>query len=466
MNPSPTPSPKPSPKPTQDQLAPLRADALAILLAALAQCDITKAMDRHLRFEGKQLLRQPSAVLQPIPHSLERIKKLQVIALGKAANPMLDALMAKIPERFRVDGVCSAQEPPARRHRHIRYFQGGHPLPNEDSLRAALAALELLGKADRSTFIFFLVSGGGSSLMEATTDPSIPLEDLRAFYETLVLCGASIAEINIVRKFFSAIKGGQLAQAAPLSEKFTLLLADVPLRNMGIVASSPTLPDHSTWKDCVQVMEQWQLLPKLPATIRAFFEELARIPPAPLLESTPEHSAVDVLLSNHDLVNAARDHARSLGYKVVIDNSCDNWPFERASAYLLERFASLRAEWGKVCLLSGGEVSVQVGANSTRTSCGGRNQHFALDSALRMHDEEEAMVLLSAGSDGQDGNSPAAGALADPTTVERAQAFRFDPQASLAQFNTCPLFTALGDAIVTGRTGNNLRDLRILLSGA
>ena len=450
----------------EQRLPALRADALGIFRAALAGCDVDRAFERHLRFAGKELVRQVSPSLPPRTQSLADIKRVQVIAFGKAAVPMLDALMRRLPPKLRVDGVCSTPELPEKRHKHVRYFQGSHPLPNEDSLEAAKAAVDLLEGAGGSTFVFFLISGGGSSLFELPRDPSIPLDDVRAFYETLVLSGADIAEVNTVRKYFSAVKGGRLALAAPAAEKLTLLIADVPMKDLGIVASSPTLPDHSTWADCEAVLDRRGLMGRFPATVRSYFCRLRAHPPAPA--ATPERSEVDVLLSNHDLVSAARDHARALGYKVWIDNACDNWEYRRASSYLLTQFRAHREAGlgngdGRVCLLSSGEVTVEIAG--AMHGCGGRNQQFALQSAIELEGSPEPVIVLSAGSDGQDGNSPAAGAVADPTTVERARRFGFEPAKSLARFNTCPLFTALGDAVVTGPTGNNLRDLRVLLTG-
>ena len=198
--------------------------------------------------------------------------------------------------------------------------------------------------------------------------------------------------------------------------------------------------------------------------MREYFEALHLESAAarPQDEAGFEHARFDTLLSNHDFVNAARDHAQSLGYKVVIDNSCDDWDYRDASQYLLRRFHELRREFPRLCLLSSGEVTVKIVG---RAGCGGRNQQFALYSAFDLAQHaDEPLVVLSAGSDGVDGNSPAAGAIADPTTIARAQAFRFDPEETLKDFDTCPMFTALGDTIMTGPTGNNLRDLRILLS--
>ena len=454
-------TPPSTPYPTLDAL---HADASAIFDNALKACDIPKAFERHLRFEGKTLYLQSSPLLKPTVISLDGYKRVLVISFGKAGLTMLDALLDRLPEKIHCRGVCSSPLAPKKRRWRIKYFEGGHPLPNEDSLDAAREALKLLKRARKETFVFFLISGGGSAMMELPLDEEISLDDTIAFHETLVSSGATITEINTVRKYFSAVKGGRLAMAAPGAEKLSLLLADVPLKDLGAVASSPTLPDRSTPQECAAILKRFQLLEKFPQSVREYFEGLH-------LESTTartldnaafEHARFDTLLSNHDFVNAARDHAQSLGYKVVIDNSCDDWDYRDASHYLLKRFHELRREFPRLCLLSSGEVTVKIDGPK---GCGGRNQQFALYSAFDLAQHaDKPMVALSAGSDGADGNSPAAGAIADPTTIERARAFRFDPEETLKEFDACPLFTALGDTIVTGPTGNNLRDLRILLS--
>jgi hydroxypyruvate reductase len=173
-------------------------------------------------------------------------------------------------------------------------------------------------------------------------------------------------------------------------------------------------------------------------------------------------SVFEILLSGHDLAENARALARNAGYHVVVDNSCDDWDYSDAARYLLERFHALRAIHPRLCIISGGEVTVPL---SRPCGAGGRNQQFALVCALELAKYAgERLTVLSASSDGIDGNTRTAGAIADPTTVARANAFGFDPEESLAAFNACPLFTALGDAVVTGPTGHNLRDLRLLLA--
>jgi glycerate 2-kinase len=444
----------------------LHADATSIFSHALKACDIPGAFDRHLHFEGKTLIRHPSPQMSPAPLSLEGHKRVMVIALGKAALTMLNALLDRLPAKPHYRGVCSAPDVPKKHTWRIKYFAGGHPLPNEDSFAAAREALKLLKHARKDTFVFFLISGGGSAMMELPLDAKISLDDTIAFHETLIASGASITEINTVRKYFSAVKGGRLALAAPEATKLSLLLADVPLKDLGAVASSPTLPDRSTPQECLEVLRHYHLLEKFPQSVREYFEQLhlesMRGHESPEDQQAFAKAQFDTLLSNHDFVNAARDHAEGLGYKVVIDNSCDDWDYRDASAYLLKRFHELRREIPRLCLLSSGEVTVKIDGP---VGCGGRNQHFALATALELaRDEKAPIAVLSAGSDGIDGNSPAAGAIADPTTIRRARDYGFDPLTTLADFDTCPLFTALGDTIMTGPTGNNLRDLRILLA--
>jgi hydroxypyruvate reductase len=435
----------------------LHADARAIFAHALRSCDVPAAFDRHLRFEGKTLIRQTST---PVTIPLDRYKQILIIAFGKAALPMTEALLDRLPPRLAHRGVCSAPEVPAKRARHIRYYAGGHPLPNAESFKAAREALRLLRRAGADTFVFFLISGGGSAMLELPRDPAISLEDTIAFHETLIASGATITEINTVRKYFSAVKGGRLALAAPHSEKLSLIIADVPAKDIGSVASSPTLPDHSTPQQCREILDRFHLLDKFPKAVSEYFRSLNLVAAAPPPKSEP--AQFEVLLSDHEFANAARGHARSLGYHAVIDNTCDDWDYREASTYLLQRFQQLRRDFPRLCLLSSGEVTVKL---EGPTGCGGRNQHFALATAFELEkDPDDQVAVLSAGSDGIDGNSPAAGATADPTTLARARAYNFDPEAALACFDSNTLFTALGDTIVTGPTGNNLRDLRILLS--
>ena len=471
---------------------PLPEVALDIFTTALEECNVPTAFDRHLHFEEHKLVLHPSPLLKPDVVDLDKFNKIFVIAFGKAALTMTDALLERLPQKLNVHGVCSAPRTPKEHTRQIRYFAGGHPLPNKDSFAAAKATLSLLKTAREDTFIFFLISGGGSAMHELPLNKHLSLEDTIGFHEALVASGSTITEINTVRKYFSAVKGGRLALAAPLAEKLTLLLADVPLKDRVAVASSPTLPDESTPEECAEILSRYRLLEMFPFKVREYFamlgmdsasskllmkEERAATTASGSLKSRLslgkkkavvdskaafDRSHLDTLLSNHDFVNAARERAEALGFNVVVDNSCDDWDYVRAARYLLERFHVLRREHRRLCLLSSGEVTVRLGPNP---GCGGRNQQLALTTALDLAEfEGENLAVLSAGSDGIDGDSPAAGAIVDPTTIARARSYRFDPEETLSRFDSCTLFTALGDTVVTGPTGNNLRDLRVLLA--
>src|SRR5262249_13472026 len=278
-------------------------------------------------------------------------------------------------------------------------------------------------------------------------------------YKTLVLSGAPIVEINAVRKHLSAIKGGRMARSAQGAQQVSILVSDVPDNSLDSLASGPTMPDSSTMEDCYRIAREHNMLAEFPASVRELFERHA-------LEETPKkndpafaRSRWWTVLSNATAERAAAAAAAERGFAVEIDHSCDDWDYARAADYLLERARRLQREVSRVCIVSGGEVTVKV---SGMSGVGGRNQHFALDCAQKI--AGESITVLSAGTDGIDGNSPAAGAVVDGTTLHRAQIAGLDPAQHLREFNTFPLFEKLGDAIQTGPTGNNVRDLRILLA--
>ncbi len=464
------------------RLHPLHQDARAIFRHALDGCRIERAFEQRIRVEDTTLIvEQPP--LQPLRIDLRGYRRIQIVALGKAAVPMTQSMMQSMPESLlaslpgkpRVRGICSAPTRPEHRESRIRYYAGGHPLPNRDSFRAARHALRLLHRATEDTLVLYLISGGGSTLFDLPLDRRISLADTIAFHQALIASGATIAEMNTLRKHFSAVKGGRLAAAAPRAARLTLQIVDVPARHADAVASGPTLEDPSTVEDCRELLDRHRLLETFPPAVRQFFSrpDLAETPgDKPALQyaagTRDEADRADwlaTLLSNRDLLHAAREQAVALCYEVIEDNSCDDWPYERAAAYLLERLIEHRRQHPgrKLCLLSGGEVTVRI---DRTPGVGGRNQQFALACAplLERHFPGQPVVCLSAGSDGIDGNSPAAGAIVDPSTAARARALALDPHAALDAFDAFPVLTALGDSLLTGPTGNNLRDIRILLS--
>ena len=417
---------------------------------ALGESSVEKAFSRHVHCD-RGVLRVSEDL-----YDLNSYSRLFVLALGKAAHSMLAALKEQAGERF--EGIVSSPMAPAFPARAFRYFQGGHPLPSAESVGAADAILKSLNPLNESSLVLYLISGGGSATAEKPLDPEISLADLIETYRVLVLSGATIAEINTIRKHLSAIKGGRMAQAAHPAQQVSILVSDVPDNTPDALASGPTMPDSTTVSDCHALAAKYNLLAHFPASVGELFRRHA-------LEETPKSDDPAFLrarwwtiLSNAALLRAARQEAERQGFSVHIDNRCDDWSYADAADWLLKKLRNLRQQRARVCLLSGGEVTVHV----EHGGMGGRNQHFALYCAEKIAGEN--VCVLSAGSDGIDGNSAAAGAVADGTTLERGKARGLDIQAHLSRCDAYPFFEALGDAIVTGPTGNNLRDLRILLA--
>lgn len=393
---------------------------------ALAACSIEQAFARAL------------------PLDSGGAERVLVVSMGKAAATMARAFEAH-------SGV------PSGKLRTI-VAMGGHPRPDERSLAAAGTILDALAQTTPRDLVVFLVSGGASSMVERFLDPAIPLADIPATHRALVESGATIGEINTVRKHLSAVKGGRLARATPAAQR-TFFISDVPPDQLEALASGPTLPDPSTVADARRVIALHDLAAAIPRNVLALLD---RNDAESLKPGDPAfaRSTWQVLLDSDALARAAADAARQAGWHAVIDNSVDDRPTDETADYLLHRLGQERVKNPRVCLINAGEVTVKVPANATGR--GGRNQHFALLCAERIAGRD--ITVLSAGSDGIDGNSTAAGAIVDGTTASRARASGLAPANFLARFDAGGFFAALGDAIVIGPTGNNLRDLRILLA--
>jgi glycerate 2-kinase len=436
---------------TEAALREMRNRAREMFDHALEECSIPHAFGRHVLYDGEHL-RVGKGL-----YDMGSFERVLVVSIGKAGHTMADAFSNILGSGL--TGVVACPSPPAAQLFGFRYFIGGHPLPNEDSLRAGDAILRLVADSTPRTLTVFLISGGASAIAEKPISSDISLSDVIRTYQALVHSGAPIAEINAVRKHLSALKGGRLARAAAPAYQVSVLVCDVPENSLDALASGPTMPDTTTVADCYAIVERCGLRQGFPASVCALFD-------GGRLEETPkygdpafERSRYATVLSNATAINAAVESATADGFAVEVDNSCDDWDYRRATNYLLGRLRELRQSLGRACLISGGEVTVQVGEKS---GVGGRNQQFALYCAQQIAGDR--ITVLSAGTDGIDGNSPAAGAIVDGSTVERAKLVGFDVATALAEFDAHPLLDAIGDTIVTGPTGNNVRDLRILLA--
>jgi glycerate 2-kinase len=429
----------------------MRDVARQIFLDTLAQSSVAAAFARHVAYD-RGILRIGDDL-----YNLDSFTRLLVVAIGKAAHTMAEALVTQVGTR--ATGFVVSSVNPMERLAQFVYFHGGHPVPNEESVRAARAVEKVLETLDQNSLVIYLLSGGGSAILERPIFSQISLDDLIATYSTLVNCGAPIAEINAIRKHISAVKGGRLAQTAEPAQQVSIMVSDVPDNQLDALASGPTMPDSSTTTQCYEIARKYQLLPKLPATVRVIFEQK-------LLQETPKstdaafvHARWWPILSSGIAAKSAAAFAAAQGFAVEMDNSCDDWEYDMAADHLLTKLRKLRSGASKVCLISAGEVTVKVPKNS---GIGGRNQQFALYCAEKV--AGESITILSAGTDGIDGNSQSAGAIADGTTVERALLRNLETSQALSAFDAGTLLDKLGDSIVTGPTGNNVRDLRILLA--
>jgi len=428
----------------------MRQHARDIFRHALAEASIAKGFARHVHCE-RGILRVREDL-----YDLHSYSRVLVVSLGKAGHTMVEALADQVGSSL--EGIVASSTESATQVHGFRYFRGGHPTPNADSIQAAGAILRMLEAQPASALVIFLLSGGGSSIVEQPIDDEVSLDDLIATYRALVHSGAPIAEINAVRKHLSAVKGGRLAQAAFPAQQVSLLVSDVPDSTPDALASGPTMPDSTTVEDCYRIAEKYELLKQFPPSTRELFERHA-FDETPKSDDPAFHCARWwPVLSNQTAIGKASVAAERAGFIVHVDNSCDDWDYEKAADYLLNRLRGLRKQFSPVCLISGGEVTVKV----TNGGVGGRNQQFALACAEKIAGEN--ITVLSAGTDGVDGNSSAAGAVMDGTTMDRARGQGVDARAALGEFDAYPFFKALGDSIETGPTGNNLRDLRILLA--
>lgn len=437
----------------------LKRAAREIFDRALGSVDAGRALRRAVRLEGSQL----KLAGVNISLSSERAG-VYSIAVGKAARPMAGALSEILGERLTA-GVITAPAAETSLPGRWRVFAGGHPLPDDESLRAARAAFELLRRADEERVpVIFLISGGGSAMMEWPRAAGTTLEELRAANEALVRCGASIAEINAVRRAVSAVKGGGLARLAPNCEQVSLIVSDTNAGDEASVASGPTFEETKEGPCANDVITRHRLETKLPESILRAVRTPGEAPPPNPARGLRHHY---VLLDNESALNAAAEAARALGFDAEVARDVIEQPVAEGCGALLARLLSLRADGARgVCLVSGGEFACPVRGGGV----GGRNSESALrwavelDGLTKGEARSPHVVALSAGTDGVDGNSPAAGAIADETTVARARSLGLDARRFLDESDAHTFFARLGDAIMTGPTGTNVRDVRVMLA--
>jgi len=376
-----------------------------------------------------------------------------IVGFGKASVGMAQAVCDAVTV---TKGVVITNDPSATIQNHsIEVIVGGHPLPNEGSILGTEKILDLLGKCSENDCVIVLISGGGSSLL---CKPRVPLDDLQKTFELLLHSGVSIEELNTIRKHLSLVKGGQLAQYTK-AVIISLIISDVVHDPMTSIASGPTSPDPTTFSDTREILKQSKLLEKIPTAVRTIIMEgIAGHVSETRKENDPVFKRVFnfIVANNERACQAAKKKAKELGYDVTLMTTAISGEAQVVGKNLINT-AVKNLLHKKTVIITSGETTVTIQGGGT----GGRNQELVLSCVEEIAGNE--YVIASFATDGIDGNSDAAGALADGYTLARALKKKFNPTRFLKQNNSNVFFQALGDTLLTGVTGTNVMDLQILM---
>jgi hydroxypyruvate reductase len=437
----------------------LRQDAMTIFRSGLAAVDPEEAVRRHLRIAGGAL------IVEGRRYDLDGCERVLVVGAGKAVAPMAKALEDLLGDRIAA-GLLVVKDGHGLPLRKIRIQEASHPVPDERGVAGTLEILNLLQGARERDLVICLISGGGSALLIAPSE-GIDLADKQATTKNLLACGATIHEINTIRKHLSRAKGGQLARAAHPAAVLSLILSDVVGDDLDVIGSGPTVPDPSSFQDTLEILKRYEIWNRTPAPVR---ERVAQGARGALMETPKpgdpvfERCAQVLVGSCLRALTAAAHTADRLGYRsLILSSKLEGEAREVAKAFSAigkEILSSGQPVAPPACVLIGGETTVTLQGDGR----GGRNQEFVLAGAIAL-DRTDRIVLLAGGTDGTDGPTDAAGALADGLTLRRARAMGMDPHDFLKRSDSYHFFKPLDDLILTGPTRTNVMDVYMLLVG-
>lgn len=435
----------------------LRADAIAIFAAALRAVEPGEAVRRHL-VRQRDLLKAGGE-----SDDLSRCRRIALVGAGKAAAVMSAAVEEILGDRLD-EGLVVTKYGHVAPLKRVRLHEAGHPVPDEAGLKGARAILEIATRAGPEDLILCVLSGGASALLPAPA-AGIRLQEKQEMTRRLLECGATIDEMNAVRKHISVIKGGQLARAAYPAAFVSLILSDVIGDRLDVIASGPTAADPSTFQDAHGVLRKYELTARVPASMQTRIERGTRgeVPETPKPGDPIFDRVRNVIIGNNRrALEAAREEAERRGYHAtILSHSIQGEA--RAAAAAQAAIAREIVRHGRpvprpACVIAGGETTVTVRGQGL----GGRNQEFALAAALDIQGLE-GVLILSGATDGTDGRTDAAGAVCDGETVPRARRLGLAPEAFLADNDSYRFFEALGDLLTTGPTNTNVMDLQLVL---
>jgi len=440
-------------------VATLRDHARDMFMSALKAVDPKEAVQRFMRLDGNRLTIHHSQV------SLADVDRICVVGCGKAAIPMASAVEAILGERI-TDGTINIKSGSPGSLKRIRTVPASHPIPDEVGVQGARDIVRMVSECGERDLVICLISGGGSALMPLPVE-GVTLAEKQEMTRLLLECGATINEINAIRKHISQSKGGRLAQAAAPAQMFTLILSDVIGDPLDTIASGPTAPDESTFQDCVDIFTKYGIESRVPASIR---QQIARgirreIGETPKPGDSLFNRVHNVVIGSNALaVEAARQRAAELGYNTLIFSTFVQGEAREVgivyAAILKEIRKSGRPLGAPACVIAGGETTVTIRGSGL----GGRNQEMALSTAMHISGLAN-VVFLSGGTDGADGPTDAAGAVVDGSTMARAEKEGMKAAEYLRNNDSYHFFKTLGDLLITGPTNTNVMDVQILLAG-
>jgi glycerate 2-kinase len=438
-------------------LTQLRRDARRIFNAGLTAANPYEAVKRHVTRTGDTLIVADGS------YDLGSYRNVYVVGAGKAAAKMARAAEELLGERIS-SGIVVVKRGHSVPLSRIQIREASHPLPDEAGVAGTKQIVELLLPARANDLIILLISGGGSALLPCPVD-EITLEDKIRTTQILLDCGATIHEVNAVRKHISKIKGGKLARLAYPATLVSLILSDVVGDDLDAIASGPTVPDTSSFTDCLRVVKRYELEKKIPPRVRAFLEAGAKgeVEETPKAGSPIFQNVRNVIVGNNRMaLEAARLKAEELGYNtLLLSDRMEGEAKVVAAAHAavaMKIITSGNPVVRPACVLSGGETTVPIRGKGM----GGRNQEFALAAAAAI-DGTEGVVILSGGTDGTDGPTDAAGGVVDGTTLQRGRDKGLDVADFLRRNDSHTFLRAVSDLLVTGPTLTNVMDLRIVL---
>lgn len=441
------------------ELKQLRHDALTIFQAGLKAVDPAEAVKRSVQCQNNVL------EVSGDRYNLARYRHVFVVGAGKASAQMALAVEELLSDRVHGGRVIVKYGHSAPLSK-VEVIEAGHPVPDRNGLQGTAEIIQLLRTAETDDLILCLISGGGSALLSCPA-PGLTLEDKQSMTHLLLNCGAKIQEINALRKHLSGIKGGRLARIAYPATVVSLILSDVIGDPIESIASGPSAPDPSTFADCLRIIEKYGIQQKIPASVKLFLEIGARGE----VEETPKPrdpvfaNVRNVIVgSNRLAMEAAKRKAEALGYHTIVLSGFIEGETRIIAAVHTAIAREIDGSGNPIprpaCVISGGETTVTIRGDGM----GGRNQEFALAAALEI-DRLQGVVVLSGGTDGTDGPTDAAGAIADNSTLQRAKAGGLDAEQFLRRNDSYNFFKPLGDLLVTGPTLTNVMDLRLILLG-